>query len=130
MPGLDEGQIAEMQPASANIVGPDLTQRLTDVAWRLILRDGRLVWLLLECQAEPDPTMPFRMLQAVATMCFNLSRDPPVEHGYTASRVPRVRHLTLYGGRRQWKVAAEVSEMIETEEGSWKRTHRVCNARP
>ena len=27
LPGLDEGQIAEMQPASANIVGPDLTQR-------------------------------------------------------------------------------------------------------
>ena len=117
LPDLDEGQIVEMQPASANIVGPDLTQRLTDVAWRLILRDGRLVWLLLECQAEPDPTMPFRMLQAVATMCFNLSCDPPVEHGYTASRVPRVRHLTLYSGRRQWKVAADVSEMIEAEEG-------------
>jgi len=31
--------------------------------------------------------------------------------------VPRVRHLTLYSGRRQWEAAAEVSEMIEAEEG-------------
>ena len=75
--GLDEAQIADIKPASANLIGPDLSQRHTDAAWQIDLRDGSLACLLLECQAEPDATMPFRALHAVATLGLKLSRDPP-----------------------------------------------------
>ncbi len=73
--GLDEAQIASLRPASANLIGPDLSQRHTDAAWQIELRDGSLACLLLECQAEPDPTMPFRALHAVATLGLKLSRS-------------------------------------------------------
>ena len=96
--GLDEAQIADIKPASANLIGPDLSQRLTDAAWQIGLRDGSLAWVLLECQAEPDPTMPFRALHSVATLGLKLSRDRP--QGYSSTRLPPVHHLTLYTGRR------------------------------
>ncbi len=71
---LDEVQVASVKPASANLIGPDLSQRLTDAPWQIELRDGNLAWVLLECQAEPDPTMPFRALHSVATLGLKLSR--------------------------------------------------------
>ena len=40
--GLDEVQIASLRPASANLIGPDLSQRHTDAAWQIELRDGSL----------------------------------------------------------------------------------------
>ena len=69
--GLDAERI---ELAQTNLIGPDLSQRLADSAWRLIMQDGELVYLLLECQSEPDATMPLRMLHAVATLYLALSQ--------------------------------------------------------
>ncbi len=122
--GLDEVQIASLSPASANLIGPDLSQRHTDAAWQIDLRDGSLAYLLLECQAEPDPTMPFRALHAVATLGLKLSRDPP--QGYSPTRVPPVHHLTLYTGKRAWPVAGIDAESGEEKEPFWHWLSRVC----
>ena len=108
--GLDAESIKRAEPAAANLIGPELLQRLVDSAWRLTLQDGESVYLLLECQSEPDPTMPLRMLHAVATLYLSLSRDPPA--GYTATCLPSVRHLTVYSGRQRWTGAGEVSKLI------------------
>lgn len=88
----------------ANVIGPELLQRLADSTWRLTLQDGESVYLLLECQSEPDPTKPLRMLHAVATLCLSLSRNPPA--GHTATRLPSVRQLTVYSGRQGWTISA------------------------
>ncbi len=40
--GLDGAQIANIRPGSANLIGPDLSQRLPDAARRIELRDGSL----------------------------------------------------------------------------------------
>ncbi len=53
--GLDEVQTANIKLGSANLIGPDLSQRHTDAAWQIELLDGSLARLLQECQAEPDP---------------------------------------------------------------------------
>jgi hypothetical protein len=116
LPGLDEARVVRIEQARANLVGPDLSQRLADGAWRLTLRDGELVYLLLECQSEPDPAMPLRMLHAVATLYLALSRNPPVGRGYSAARVPRIKHLTVYSGRRPWTAAADVAELVAAGE--------------
>ena len=121
---LDEAQIASIKPASANLIGPDLSQRLTDAAGQMELRDGSLAFLLLECQAEPDPTMPFRALHSVATLGLKLSRDPP--DGYSATRVPPVHHLTLYTGKRAWSIAGVDAESGEENEPFWHWLSRVC----
>ena len=101
--GLDPALVERVEDAAANLVGPDLSQRLADAVWRLRLRDGRTAYLLVECQSQPDPAMPYRMLHAVATLALALSRDPPP--GYTPGRVPPIHNLTVYSGRAPWPPA-------------------------
>ena len=105
LPGLDPSVVEHVEDAADNLVGPDLAQRLADAVWRLRLRDGQTVHLLVECQSQPDPSMPFRMLHAVATLALALSRDPPP--GYAAGRGPRIQNLTVYSGRAQWSPAEQ-----------------------
>ena len=122
--GLDGAQIASIKPATENLIGPDLSQRLPDGARRIELRDGSLACLLLECQADPDPTMPFRTLHSVATLALKLSRDPP--QGYSPSRLPPILHLTLYTGRRAWSIASVDAESTEANEPFWHCVSRLC----
>jgi len=112
LPGIDPDEVVAIEAASPNLVGPDLRQRLADAVWRLTLADGQIVYLLVECQDAVDPTMPFRMLHAVSTLYFALSNQPPKEFGYSASAVPRVKHLTIYSGKRRWTPVGEVSAAI------------------
>ena len=77
LPGLDEAEIVGIEQARTNIVRSDLSQRVVDAAWELTLRDGALVYVLVECQSTPDPRMPVRMLNAVSGRYLDLSRKPP-----------------------------------------------------
>ncbi len=108
LPGLDPDRVERVEPASANLVGPDLSQRLADAVWCLRLRDGRRAYLVVECQSQPDPAMPYRMQHAVGTLALALSRDPPP--GYAAGRVPPIRSLTVYSGLAPWPEAEEGPE--------------------
>ena len=96
---LDEAEVVEIEEARSNLIHPDLSQRVVDAAWKLTLRDGGLVYLLVECQSTPDPSMPFRILNAVSALYLYLSRNPPGDGRYSAKRVPCVKHLTVYSGR-------------------------------
>ena len=100
LPGLDPALVEQVEDASANLVGPDLSQRLADAVWHLRLHDGQTVYLLVECQSRPDPSMPYRMPHAIATLALALSRDPPP--GYAVGRVPRIQIVTVYSGRTPW----------------------------
>ena len=110
--GVDAAEVVAIEDASANLVGPRLGQRLPDAVWRLTLQDGTITFLLLECQSEVDPSMPFRMLNAVSTLYLALSQSPPQKPEYSAGSVPRVKHLTIYSGQRPWSAAGEVGEAI------------------
>ena len=111
--GIDEADVVAIDIANSNLVGPQLSQRLADAAWRLTMSDGSLVYLLIECQSDVDPTMPFRILHEVATLYLALSKEPPRESGYSPTAVPRVKHLTIYSGKRPWTVPREVGAAIE-----------------
>ena len=95
----------------------DQSQRVVDAAWKLTLRDGGLVYLLVECQSTPDPSMPFRILNAVSALYLHLSRNPPGDGRYGVKRVPCVKHLTLYSGRAKWNVPEDVSKLVEAGAG-------------
>ena len=109
--GIDEAEVEAIEGASANFVDPRLAQRLPDAVWRLRLADGSIIFLLLECQSEVDPSMPFRMLNAVSAMYLEFSQSPP-QPEYSAAAVPRIKHLTIYSGKRPWSAAGEVGEAI------------------
>ena len=110
--GIDLSEVVAIDATSPNFVGPYMRQRVADAVWRLTLANGELVYLLVECQDKVDPTMPFRMLHAVSTLYFALSNNPPKEFGYSASAVPRIKHLTIYSGKRRWTPAGEVGAAI------------------
>ena len=74
---------------------------MVDAAWKLTLRDGGLVYLLVECLSTPDPSMPFCILNAVSALYLHLSRNPPGDGRYGAKRVPCVKHLTLVQRARE-----------------------------
>ena len=112
LPGIDLSEVVAIDATSPNLVGPYMRQRVADAVWRLTLANGELVYLLIECQDKVDPTMPFRMLHAVSTLYFALSNNPPKEFGYSASAVPRIKHLTIYSGKRRWTPAGEVGAAI------------------
>ncbi|MDE0625697.1 MAG: Rpn family recombination-promoting nuclease/putative transposase [Bryobacterales bacterium] len=114
---LDEAEVVEIEEARSNLIHPDLSQRVVDAAWKLTLRDGGLVYLLVECQSTPDPSMPFRILNAVSALYLQLSRNPPGGERYSAKRVPCVKHLTLYSGRPKWNVPEDVSKLVEAGAG-------------
>ena len=111
--GIDEREVVAIDAGNANLVAAGgQGQRLADAVWRLTLADGEIVCLLIECQAEIDPSMPFRMLHAAAGMYLILSQNPPRESGYAAGWVPRVKHLVIYSGQRPWTAAGEVGQAI------------------
>ena len=99
---LDEAEVVEVEEARSNLIHPDLSQRVVDAAWKLTLRDGGLVYLLVECQSTPDRSMPFRIPNAVSALYLHLSRNPPGDGRYGAKRVPCVKHLKVYSGRDKW----------------------------
>ena len=108
--GIDEAEVEAIEDAGANFVDDRLKQRLTDAVWRLRMADGSITFLLVECQAKVDPSMPFRMLNAVSALYLALSREPPPE--YSAASVPRIKHLTIYSGQRPWSAVGEVGAAI------------------
>ena len=112
--GIDEREVVAIDAGNANLVAPHgQGQRLADAVWRLTLADGEIAYLLIECQAEIDPSMPFRMLHAAAGLYLILSQNPPRGSGYAASFVPRVKHLIIYSGKRPWTAAGEVEQAIQ-----------------
>ena len=76
------------------------------------MADGTISFLLVECQSEVDPSMPFRMLNAVSALYLALSQAPPPQSEYSAGAVPRIKHLTIYSGQRPWSAAGEVGQAI------------------
>ena len=110
--GIDESAVVAMDNLNSNLVGPRLKQRVADAVWHLTMSDGSLVYLLIECQSEVDSTMPFRILHEVASLYLALSKDPPREAGYSPTCVPRIKHVTIYSGKRPWAVPMEVSAAI------------------
>ena len=110
--GIDESAVVAIDNLNSNLVGPQLKQRVADAVWRLTMSDGSLVYLLIECQSEVDSTMPFRILHEVASLYLALSKDPPREARYSPTCVPRIKHVTIYSGKRPWKVPMEVSAAI------------------
>ncbi|MDE0108222.1 MAG: Rpn family recombination-promoting nuclease/putative transposase [Bryobacterales bacterium] len=113
--GIDEREVVAIEAGNANLVAAGgQGQRLADAVWRLTLADGEIAYLLIECQAEIDPSMPFRMLHAVAGMYLIQSQNPLRESGYAAGWVPRVKHLIIYSGKRPWTAAEEVGQAIRS----------------
>ncbi len=105
---LDFTTLEKINPA---FVSDDLRHREDDLVWRL--RQGGKRWLyvylILEFQSEVDPYMAVRILTYVGLLYQDLIRRRDLAPG---GRLPPVLPLVLYNGRREWRAALEVSDLI------------------
>ena len=85
-------------------VGPDLKRRLTDVAWRVQLRDGRWLVVFFEFQSSRDPGMAVRTLLYSAAVLATLQRSEELRRlRGPDGELPLVLAFVIYTGRpRQW----------------------------
>lgn len=128
LPGLNPALVEQVEEAAANLVGPDLPQRLTDAVWRLRLSDGQTAHLLVECQSQSDPSMPYRMLHGVATLAQALSRLRATRRD--RSRRSRTRRCTAGRSRgRRGRRCLYDQAVTEALVVLWEASDRVCGKR-
>ena len=117
LPGLDAAEVLRIEPAGASLVDRYLKQRLVGAMWRVEMRDGSIVFLLIECQSTKDATMPVRFLHSVAAVSLALTENTLNEFGYSATRLPQVRCLVVFSGKFPWGGPVKTLELIETGTG-------------
>ncbi len=101
-----------LEPVSGDYVGDDLSERRSDLVWRLRWADGRRrgwLYLLLEFQSTPQPFMALRLVVYAGMLLQNLIRTGRLR----ASRgLPAVLAIVLYNGRRRWRAVRKMADLF------------------
>lgn len=101
-----------LEPVSGDFVSDDLSERRSDLVWRLRWADGRRrgwFYLLIEFQSSPQPFMALRLVVYAGLLLQNLIRTGRLK----ASRgLPAVLSVVLYNGRRPWRALREMADLF------------------
>ena len=98
------------------MVGRHTTGNLkqSDMIWEIgMLGDpGRVMFLQLEFQSQPDWTMALRMLNYFGQLHATLAK----RDAFKAERqLPEVRPIVVYDGEREWTAARSLAELLEAD---------------
>ena len=108
---VSELDFSSLEKISGRHLSDDLRGRESDVIWRLRLRHEWLyVYLLLEFQSRDDRWMALRVLVYTGLLYQDLIRTRVVGRG---ERLPAVFPIVIYNGRKPWRAARELAELIE-----------------
>ena len=110
--GVREEDVARIRPYKANFVGDLMEQRLPDAVWELETHDGRLIYVVVECQSSVDRGMHFRMMNVSSMLYIEHWGRPPPGRGYSKRRVPKVKLLAVHSGEERWTVPRDVAEAV------------------
>ena len=92
-------------------------RRLVNALRRLDMREGTVVFLLIECQSTKDPAMAVQVLHSAGTVYLALSEDPLTEFGYSATRLPLVRCMVVFCGKFPWGGPVSTLDQMATGDG-------------
>jgi len=96
----------------ASFVSPKHENRESDVIWQFRRKDGGepvYVYILLEFQSRPDPSMPVRLMGYVSLFYQRLMASQPAA-GWR--KLPLVIPVVVYNGWEPWNVATDLGSMI------------------
>ncbi|HEX7184237.1 MAG TPA: Rpn family recombination-promoting nuclease/putative transposase [Thermoanaerobaculia bacterium] len=95
----------------ASFVSPKHENRESDVIWKFRRHDGEpvFVYILLEFQSRPDPSMPVRLMGYVSLFYQRLMAGQPATDW---RKLPLVIPVVVYNGWEPWNVATDLGSMI------------------
>jgi predicted transposase/invertase (TIGR01784 family) len=95
-----------------SFVSPQHQNRESDVIWKFRRKDGEdpvYVYVLLEFQSRPDPTMAVRLMSYVGLFYQSLLAG---RLGPPGSKLPLVIPIVLYNGVEPWNAATDLGSLI------------------
>lgn len=95
-----------------SFVSPQHQNRESDVIWKFRRRDSEqpvYVYILMEFQSRPDPTMPVRLMGYESLFYQGLLALRPLSAG---EKLPLVIPIVLYNGVEPWNVATDLGSLI------------------
>ncbi|HEV2844478.1 MAG TPA: Rpn family recombination-promoting nuclease/putative transposase [Thermoanaerobaculia bacterium] len=104
---LDSGE-----RVSASFVSPKHENRESDVIWKFRRKDGEepvYVYILLEFQSRPDPSMPVRLMGYESLFYQALMASQPAA-GWR--KLPLIIPVVVYNGGEPWNVATDLGSLI------------------
>jgi Putative transposase, YhgA-like/Domain of unknown function (DUF4351) len=104
---LDSGE-----QVNASFVSPRHERRESDIIWKFLRKDRKepiYVYILMEFQSRPDPTMPVRLMGYVSLFYQNLTAN----QGAAGRRhLPLVIPVVVYNGQERWNEAMDLGSML------------------
>ena len=94
-----------------------LTRRASDIIWKIRNKKNDqwlYIYILLEFQSKPDPSMALRMMSYMSLLYLELYETKQfvkdAETGYP--KLPPILPLVLYNGKVRWHKALDVNDLI------------------
>jgi hypothetical protein len=104
--------LSSAERVDASFVSPKHENRESDVIWKFRRRDGGepvYVYILLEFQSRPDPSMPVRLMGYESLFYQSLMASQPAA-GWR--KLPLVIPVVVYNGWEPWNVATDLGSLI------------------
>jgi prophage antirepressor-like protein len=96
----------------ASFISPKHENRESDIIWKFRRNDGAqpvYVYILLEFQSRPDPSMPIRLMGYESLFYQSLMASLPAA-GWR--KLPPVIPVVVYNGLEPWNVATDLGSLI------------------
>ncbi len=112
---VQEVDFETLERVEGSYVSDDLRKRESDMLWKVRWKGRSLyVYILLEFQSTVDRFMAVRTMTYLGLLYQDLIR----QKAFTPSgKLPPVFLLVLYNGRRRWRAALDVADLIEPVPG-------------
>ncbi|MGI9573915.1 Rpn family recombination-promoting nuclease/putative transposase [Alloalcanivorax xenomutans] len=106
-----ELDFVSLEKVSDGYVSDDLRARHNDALWRVRWkREWLYIYLMLEFQSKEDRYMPVRIQTYLGLLYQDLIRRGELE---VDGRLPAVLPIVLYNGRRRWRAATDLNDLIQ-----------------
>ncbi|HSF38756.1 MAG TPA: Rpn family recombination-promoting nuclease/putative transposase [Thermoanaerobaculia bacterium] len=109
--GLD---LSTLERVPSSLISDDLQERHGDIFWRLRWKKSdparSFLYLMVEFQSRPDPSMAVRFLAYVGLLLQALLRR---KRGRAGTGLPAVLSIVLYNGKAPWHPPVDLGRLFE-----------------
>ena len=110
---------ATLERLPAEWFGPGLERRLGDCVWRVRLRGGGSLLVLIEFQRSLDRLMPLRIVSYASMLLLDLDKRGELDKGPRGRTLPLIIPVVLYNGLRPWRSPLSLSGLSPEGASDW-----------